>query len=39
MPFTWNFHQKDDQAALTEALTVKKQCKCIFHGNEWMNES
>ena len=22
-------------AALTELLTVKKQCKRIFHGNEW----
>ena len=25
-------------AALTELLTVKKQCKRIFHGNEWMKE-
>ena len=25
-------------AALTELLTVKKQCKHIFHGNEWMKE-
>ena len=24
--------------ALTELLTVKKQCKRIFHGNEWMKE-
>ena len=23
---------------LTELLTVKKQCKRIFHGNEWMKE-
>ena len=23
-------------AALTELLTAKKQCKRIFHGNEWM---
>ena len=25
-------------AALTELLTVKNQCKRIFHGNEWMKE-
>ena len=25
-------------AALTELLTVKKQCKRIFQGNEWMKE-
>ena len=25
-------------AALTELLTVKKQCKRIFHGNKWMKE-
>ena len=25
-------------AALIELLTIKKQCKCIFHGNEWMKE-
>ena len=25
-------------AALTKLLTVKKQCKRIFHGNEWMKE-
>ena len=25
-------------AALTELLTLKKQCKRIFHGNEWMKE-
>ena len=25
-------------AASTELLTVKKQCKRIFHGNEWMKE-
>ena len=25
-------------AALIELLTVKKQCKRIFHGNEWMKE-
>ena len=24
--------------ALTELLTVKKQCKRIFHGNKWMKE-
>ena len=25
-------------AALIELLTAKKQCKRIFHGNEWMKE-
>ena len=25
-------------AALTELLTVQKQCKRIFHGNKWMKE-
>ena len=25
-------------AAITELLTVEKQCKRIFHGNEWMKE-
>ena len=25
-------------AALIELLTIKKQCKRIFHGNEWMKE-
>ena len=38
MPFPRNFRRQDDRAALTELLTVKKQCKRIFHGNEWMKE-
>ena len=25
-------------ATLTELLTVEKQCKRVFHGNEWMKE-
>ena len=41
MPFVWNFRRQDNQATLTELLTVKKekeQCKRIFHGNERMKE-
>ena len=41
MPFPWNVRRqtpfKDDRAAFTELLTVKKQCK-PFHGKEWMKE-
>ena len=29
---------RSSPAALTELLTVKKQCKRIFHGKEWMKE-
>ena len=32
LPVRWS------PATLTELLTVKKQCKRIFHGNEWMKE-
>ena len=39
MPFGLTFRRQDDQAALTELLTVKKkQCKRIFHSNECMKE-
>ena len=38
MPFGWTFRPQDDQALLTGLLTVKKQCKRIFHSNEWMKE-
>ena len=39
MRFVWTFRRQDNQAALTGILTVKKkQCKRIFHGNEWMKE-
>ena len=39
MSFPWNFCRQDDQAAWTVlTVTVEKQCKRIFHGNEWMKE-
>ena len=39
MPFGWKFRRQDDQAALTELQTVKKQCtrKKAMAMNEWKN--